>query len=90
MAVSIGKAAIRDAQYTAKVGRQQCMRVDFGKYLILQIGLALVTAALIVLAAVVFFRPAQLAAIFAKVFFIKSSQKKYGNKQPPRTGPNIH
>lgn len=48
MAVSIGKAAIRDAQYTAKIG------------------LALVTAALIVLAAVVFFRPAQLAAIFAK------------------------
>jgi len=48
MAVSIGKAAIREAQYTAKIG------------------LALVTAALLVLASVVFFWPAQLASIFAK------------------------
>jgi len=48
MAVDIGKAAIREAQYTAKIG------------------LALVTAALLILSSVVFFRPAQIAAIFAK------------------------
>ena len=42
----------------------------------LQIGLALVTAALLVLASVVFFWPAQLASIFAKVHLVLTVDTK--------------
>ena len=57
----------------------------------LQIGLALVTAALLILSSVVFFRPAQIAAIFAKVAFFNSEQFQLKEMTPLHfIGPDLN